>query len=169
MRTWRAFVGCQSGAAAAELALLVPLLVLMMFGGIEVSYYLYNEHQVVKGVRDGARYASRQGFDKMDCATSKVVPTTVEGEIKEVARTGQISGGTPRVPGWVATNVTVSVTCKSKTAVTPNLSGVYRNQTSAPVVTVTASVNYISLFKGVGIITDTYKLNATQQAAVMGI
>ena len=165
MRRLRAFVRCEAGAAAAEMALLVPLLVVMLFSAIEVAYYFYSEHQVVKGVRDGARYASRQSFTSINCQAGSTVPAGVVSAIKEVTRTGQPSGGTARVPGWVNADVAVSVSCPG-TAIT---TGIYRTEPNAPVVTVTANVDYTSLFDGVGILTDSYDLNATQQAAVMGI
>lgn len=161
----RTFLRCEAGASAAELALLLPLLVVMLFGAIEVSYYFYSQHQVVKGVRDGARYASRQSFASISCATGSSVPAAVETAIKEVTRTGRPSGGTARVPGWVNGDVTVGVLCPG----TPVTTGIYDAQPNAPIVSVTASVNYQSLFDGVGILTDSYHLNATQQSAVMGI
>ncbi|WP_341712982.1 TadE/TadG family type IV pilus assembly protein [Erythrobacter sp.] len=164
--TWlRTLVRRQDGAAAAELALLLPLLVLMLFGALEVSYYFYNQHQVVKGVRDGARYASRQSFTSINCDTGSSIPSAVVTAIKEVTRTGRPSGGSSRVPGWVNADVTVAVICPG-TAVT---TGIYTGETNAPVISVTANVDYQSLFDGVGVLTDSYQLNATQQAAVMGI
>lgn len=165
MTLLRSFLRRQDGAAAAELALMLPLLVLMLFGAIEVSYYFYEQHQVVKGVRDGARYASRQRFSDISCEAGSSMPAGVETAIKEVTRTGRPSGGTARVPGWVNANVTVSVICPA-TAVT---TGIYTGTTNAPVISVTANVDYRSLFDGVGVLNDSYSLNATQQAAVMGI
>jgi len=159
----RSFARREDGAAAAELALMLPLLVLMLFGAIEVSYYFYEQHQVVKGVRDGARYASRQRFTDINCDDG--IDSTVATAIKEVTRTGRPSGGTARVPGWVNGDITVALNCPA-TAVT---TGIYADISNAPVVSVTASVDYRSLFDGVGILTDSYSLNATQQAAVMGI
>ncbi len=159
---------CTRGAAAAELALLLPLLAVMLFGAIEVAYYFYNEHQVVKGVRDGARYASRQSFDDVVCTGSSgagSIDSGVVNAVKAVTRTGRPNGTVSRVPGWgtVATDVTVSVSCNGTTT------GIYAGDPGAPVVTVSAELNYISLFDGVGILTDSYKLRASQQAAVMGI
>jgi Flp pilus assembly protein TadG len=161
----RSFARRQDGAAAAELALLLPLLVLMLFGAIEVSYYFYSQHQVVKGVRDGARFASRQSFESINCTSGYSLPSAIETSIKEVTRTGQTSGGTARVPGWDNTDVVVAVSCPA----TPLTTGIYRTEPNAPVITVTANVAYQSLFDGVGILTDSYQLNAAQQAAVMGI
>ena len=51
-----------SGTAAAEMALVTPLLMALMFGSFELGNYFYTSHIVAKAVRDGARYASRRGF-----------------------------------------------------------------------------------------------------------
>ena len=42
----------QSGSAAAELALSLPLLLILMFGSFEVGNYFLSEHVVQKAVRD---------------------------------------------------------------------------------------------------------------------
>jgi len=149
------------------MALVIPFLVVLMFGGAELGYYFYNGHQVVKGVRDGARYASRQSFVGLNCTggTPSTVPADVETAIQEITRTGRLSGGTPRVPGWKNADVSVSVSCPD----TPITTGIYKNEANAPQVTVSATVSYRSLFDGVGIIDSSYTLNASQQAAVMGI
>lgn len=161
----RKFCKDETGATAAELALILPLLVLMLFGAIEVSYYFYNQHQVVKGVRDGARYASRQSFNNINCNSGYSMPAAITTAIQEVTRTGRPSGGTARVSGWVNSNVTVTVSCPT-TAVT---TGIYAGEVNAPIITVKADVDYQSLFDGVGFLTDNYDLNASQQAAAMGI
>ena len=49
------------GAAAAEMALVTPLLLVILFGAVELGNYFYNEHIVVKAVRDGARFAASCG------------------------------------------------------------------------------------------------------------
>ena len=43
----------ENGAAGAEMALIVPLLVTLMFGSFEMGHFFWNEHKVVKAVRDG--------------------------------------------------------------------------------------------------------------------
>jgi hypothetical protein len=50
------------GAAAAEMALVLPLLLIILFGSLELGNYFMNEHTLVKAVRDGARFAGRQTF-----------------------------------------------------------------------------------------------------------
>jgi Flp pilus assembly protein TadG len=153
----------QRGAAAAELALIVPLLITLMFGSFELGNYFWSEHKVVKGVRDAARFAGRQSFTKFSC--SAVTDTTALAQIKNLARTGQISGGTAKIGGWVDGNVTVAVACASGTQ-----TGIYKGMTNgAPIVTVTAAVAYPSLFQRLGFTSSTLTLNASSQSAVMGI
>lgn len=146
------------------MALILPFLTVLLFGGMELGYFFYNEHQVVKGVRDGARYASRQAFTDINC-DSGTVPGSVETRIKEITRTGQLSGGTSRVPGWTNADIAVSVTCPASAVTT----GIYKDESNAPQVKIVASVDYNSLFDGIGVIDSTYTLNAEQQAAVMGL
>jgi len=164
MKSLRSFLRCTAGAAAAEMALVLPFLIVLLFGGAELATYFYYEHQVVKGVRDGARFAGRQAFSSINCGGS-AIPSDVEDAIVEITRTGQISGGTERVPGWSEDDVTVTVSCPA-TAVT---TGIYQNETNAPRVSVAANVAYRSLFNGLGVIDDTYFLRASQQSAVVGL
>ena len=57
------------GAAAAEMALVTPLLLRPSCSARSSSgNYFYNEHILVKAVRDGARYAARQDFANYDAA-----------------------------------------------------------------------------------------------------
>ena len=63
----------RSGAAAAEMAMVAPLLMILMLGAMELGHYFYSQHVVVKAVRDGARYASRHDFSNYTC------PSTVIG------------------------------------------------------------------------------------------
>jgi Flp pilus assembly protein TadG len=168
MNVPRALLACRRGAAAVELALMLPLLTVMLFGGIEVSYYFYNEHQIIKGLRDGARYASRQSFVSINC-TGSTIPTTVEDSIKEVARTGQVSGGTARVPGWANEDIAIDLTCPGADGGTAVTTGIYAEEPDAPVVTLSTTVGYEPLFAGVGILTSDLSHSAEQQSAVMGI
>jgi len=64
----RQFLRDTKGASAAEMALVLPLLLVLMFGPFELAHYFWTEHKVVKGVRDGARYASRLGFTNYTCS-----------------------------------------------------------------------------------------------------
>ncbi len=151
----------RSGSAAAEMALVLPLLLVLVFTMLEGAHYMYVEHQIVKGVRDGARYAARLPFGKYP---SCGIDASVVDTIKEVTRTGQLSGGTARVSGWTNAEVTVTANCPA-TAVT---TGIYAGLGNAPRVTVKAVVDYAPLIAPVSLMTS-LKVAAQQQAAVMGL
>lgn len=159
----------QNGAAAAEMALVLPLLMTIMLGSVELGSYFYNEHILMKAVRDGARYAARQNFNHYDACSGE--PTgTVVSETRALVRTSLLAGGADRFPDIEDGDITLDMSCETA----PDgeiISGIYRGRvTGAPVVTVTASVDYTPVigaafgFSGVG-----FKLNATEEAAVMGL
>ncbi|MBO6608741.1 pilus assembly protein [Altererythrobacter sp.] len=165
----RRFFTDAHGAAAAEMALIVPISILLLFTGFETGHYFYQQHQIVKALRDGARYAARQSFDEANCrgGTAKQFSGTVLTEIQSLARTGQIGGTTPRIKNWTSNGqVSVTVTCPT---VAESQTGIYDGTERAPQVTLTTQFNYDSIFNGLGIITDSYRIGATQQATVMGI
>jgi len=146
---------------------MLPFLVVLLFGSVELGYYFYTEHQIVKGVRDGARFGARQSFAAMNCNgnSPSTIPSDVEATIKAITRTGQVSGGAARVRGWQNNDITVTITCPA-TAVT---TGIYSGADNAPQINVATTVSYASLFNGLGVIDSNFKLNAEQQAAVMGL
>lgn len=162
----RRFLKCTSGAAAAEMALILPLAVLMLFTTLESGHWLYAQHQVVKGLRDGARYAARQSFDDVNCRSGPAISTAVVDATREITRTGRLSGGTARVAGWDAADITVTVTCPVSAE---SQTGIFDSGEPAPQVNVSTSTGYNSLFNGLGVITDSVNLVGEQQAVVMGI
>jgi hypothetical protein len=174
MQSIRAFIRDQSGVAAAEMALMVPLLVGIMFGSFEMGHFFWSEHTVIKGVRDGARFASRQRFAKFSCGQADILlgdgsnttDTTFVDQVKNLVRTGGVAGtALPKVRGWENSHITVSVSCPA-TAIN---TGIYRNMANAPRVTIVAQVPYPSLFQTLGFISDGLNLNAQSQSAVMGL
>lgn len=168
----RRFRKCSKGAAAAEMALMLPIMILLLLGTFEGGHFLWSEHKVIKGVRDGARYAGRFRFELFDC-TNTTIDNTVETNIKKLTRTGYPTGDNPTVagtdnpvvPGWDDSEVTVTLTCDSTTN-----TGIYQDVSGgAPIVEVSASVPYTSLFGMLGFDTSNIKLNASAQSAVMGV
>ena len=156
----------QSGAAAVEMVLVLPFLLALMFMCLEGAHFLYTEHKIVKGVRDGARFAARHPFSKFSC--SAVLDTALVTEIQNVTIYGKVSvSGTdkPRVSTWTPGNTSVNVSCPATAIKT----GIYENLTNAPRVTVTATVSYPSLFGTLGVLTSSFKVHASDQAAVMGV
>ena len=171
----RSFRRDRSGAAAVEMALVTPLLLVILFGSVEVGNYFYNEHLLTKAVRDGARFAARQNFSYYESGGNCASPSdaTLIANVKTLIMTGLLSGGANRLPTWNTSTITISASCQPSTG-GQNMTGIYRGRTGgiagAPIVTVTASVPYRPIartlfgFSGVGI-----NLNATQRAAVTGL
>lgn len=157
---------CERGAAAAEMALVAPLLIALLFGSVELGRYFHNEHLVAKAVRDGARFAARHDFANYD-ACSGSPGGSVVSDTQNLVLTGLRSGGTAQLPNWAATTVTVTASCTA-TAGSQSMTGIYRGRaTGAPIVTVTASVPYTPLFGTM--VFGALTLNASQQATVTGI
>ena len=159
----------ESGAAAAEMAMVAPLLITIMFGSMEIGHYFYSEHVVVKAVRDGARFAARQSFANYTCPGATIGGTVVI-DTQRLTRTNTVDGsGIPRLAGWTNdASVTVTPGC------VPNSSGTYVTAYAdglgdIPTVTVTAVVPYTSLFSVIGFNSVNLNLRATEQAVVMGI
>lgn len=166
MRRTSSFQRDTRGTASVEMALMLPMLVVLLFGGLEGGYYFWSEHRVVKAVRDGARYAGRQSFDQYNCTTTSTTTATRDA-IKNLTRTGTLDGtGAPLIPGWVDGNTTVTVApCNTATA-----TGLFLTQANGAIrVTVSTDVAYRSLFSSLGFTTATLRLRASQQAVVMGL
>jgi Flp pilus assembly protein TadG len=171
MRKLGQLVRDQSGAAAAEMVLVIPLLLVLMFGVVDLGNYFLSEHVVDKAVRDASRYAARLPLvDYTSCS----VPSggIAEQQTQRVARFGDPSGsGGQRLAGWTADNMTtVTIDCDDGTSGNSwATGGIYTDfPDGAPVVTVSATVPYNSLFGLIGLGSATLSLNAQSEAAVIG-
>ena len=146
-------------SAATEMALVTPLLLLLLFGTFEVGNYFLSEHVVQKGVRDAARYASRLPISSYP-ACNPTDPVRVQ--IKRLARTGAPDGTALRLSGWTADDMTtVTLACDTSGTHT-GIYTVYPFPDGVPVVTVSATVPYLSLFGLLAL----GNLNAASQSAV---
>lgn len=166
------------GAAAAEMALVTPLLLVIMIGSVELGSYFYNEHILVKAVRDGARYAARQSFSYYQDGGGACASPTDSGLIagtRALIKTSLLAGGSDRFANISDGDITISATCVTTatddSSSTENMTGIYEDLSiGAPIVTVSATVPYSPVigaafgFSGVG-----FNLNASEQAAVMGL
>lgn len=172
MSVFRSFVRNRSGTAAAEMALVFPFVLVLGMGAVEMGNYFLDEHSLVKAVRDGARYAARQDFSNYaGCTpTPANVSSALSSNVQNVVRTGQVAGGTDRLPNWSSATFSVQVSC-SATYGSQTMKGIYTNNNNgvAPVVIVTASVPYRPVAVSLLFNATGYSLNAAQQAPVMGI
>lgn len=158
------------GAAAAEMAMVAPLLVVIMFGSAEMGKFFWDEHVVIKAVRDGARYATRQKFSQMPCGGT----ATNEAAIKNVVRYGVpvVTTEQPRLFYWTDdSTITVTIDCydNAGTDGARVYDGIYSTQTNVPRVIVTAEVPYSPIIASIGVDASSFELNAKSEGTVFGL
>lgn len=164
-RLWRD----RSGAAAAEMALVLPLLLILMMGPLELGNYFLNEHTLLKGLRDGAVYAARQDIGNFNCTSATPLTAAFKTSVKNIVGGGQLTTGAERLPGWSTVTFDVTYACFTATSGT-TLSGIYSaNKGQVPVVTVTASLPYHMVLSSMGFDATALTLSGDQQAVVTGI
>ncbi|MDP9423504.1 MAG: pilus assembly protein [Pseudomonadota bacterium] len=158
------------------MALVTPLLLVLMFGSFEVGKYFYDEHKLVKSVRDGARYAARQRFTNFSACTGDVVGP-VYTETKMIVRKGSLNANDPDLlPNWDNAGTIFTVKMNCRTTLTDGsgnyvASGIYAGMAGgAPSVTVTVKLPYKPVIgSAFGFSGLNYSLNASQNAAVGGL
>jgi len=163
-------VSDRSGSAAVEMALVMPILLALALGAVDLGNFFLSEHVVQKAVRDASRYAARLSMTNYDCPSSTVDSTAAQ-QIRNVARTGDPSGSAGRLNGWVDGNTTVTLVCDTDATHTYVNKGLYQDFPdggAVPVVTVSATVTYNSFFGALGLGRLTANLNAQSEAAVIG-
>ena len=193
-RIFLCFSGDRSGAAAVEMALVVPLLLALITGSTEVGNYFMDSHILAKGVRDGARWAARQNFGQyngcngaaanvpttqlLTISNSPLTQMTLTDATKLIVRKGSLSStDSDLLPYWDDANTSFSVTmvCTSDPGSTGNpMGGIYiGNGTGTPnadpAVSVTATLPYRPFLSSFGFKGTGLSITATQQAAVTGI
>jgi hypothetical protein len=161
------------GAAAAEMVMVLPFLLVLLFGSAELGNYFLDEHGLVKQVRDGARYASRLPLEANYPCPNTVAPDA-ETLIENVTKTGTVDGtGTGRFNAgyWdrscagVAEPITVTIRCVSE----DDYSGIYSSlDGDIPVVKVSAAIGYRSVLGSLGLPTANLCLRAESESAVVG-
>ena len=163
MRSVSSLVADRSGAAAVEMALVTPLLILLMFGTFELGHFFLSEHVVQKAARDAARYAARLPMSSYPSCTPTSATLT---QIQKVARTGNPSGTVQRLEGWSSDSMTtVAMSCDTSGTYTGLFSD---NPQGAPTITVTSSVPYMPLWGALGFNTSSLVVSARSQTPGFG-
>lgn len=158
MRGWHAFWRDERGGPAAEMALTLPLLMALLFGGMEGGFFFWREHQIVKVAREAARYGARHSMANFDCTDG-----SVEGGLKT------------KIEAMVAKNL-AGTTTVTATTVSPCIAGsstgLYAGRisgaTGAPILVVSLTQDYGGLFATM-ILPSGMQVSATAQSAVMGL
>lgn len=165
---WRLLTDCR-GNAAVEMALVLPLLLMMIFSFAEAGNYVMTEHGLVKAVRDGARFAARQDFTNYTACSGEPGGTVV-ADTQNIVIHGLRSGGAKYLAPNISTDdITVATSCAS-TAGGQNMKGIYTLRANGgQVVTVSATVPYRPLIGAFGFTGIGFDLYAASQAAVTGL
>lgn len=173
----------QRASAAAEMALVTPVLLALMFGAVELGNLFLNEHALQKQVRNGARYASRlELHESYSCPTAVFADTGATTKITNVTQNGVVTGaGNPRwtdywsrtCPGGGQT-LTVDIRCVNKDQIdagNSGNSGIYTSLggTTIPVVKVSGAVRYRSVISTLGFSALDVCLEAESELPVQGI
>lgn len=169
-----------AGTAAAEMAMTLPFVLVLIAGAFEMGHYFYSEHRLVEGVRDAARYAGRHAQNAFDasCGTTLASDNAIVTDAELIASKGSLDAtDDDRLWGWGqdAADFSISVTCAmtaddgDASTADQAMSGIYRDSSvGAPLLTVTASIPHPTVFGYFGVPMG-LTLNATSQSAVMGI
>lgn len=123
-RPFRSILHAERGAALVEGAIILPVFLALVGGVYEFGFFLYQEQLVTSGIEDAARYLA---------LTSDPTNVATQADVKNLAVSGSLDGGIPRVRGWSASDVTVSVDSID------NTTGTYSGGSTIRLVTVSTS------------------------------
>lgn len=155
-------------AAAAEMALILPMAFALIFTTMEAGYYFQTEHKAIKYVREGARFAARQRFENFDCSGTGAFsgPTTVSDQIRNVTLSGFPASTTPRIADWQAGDINIAVSCDATYG-----TGLYAGtaDVKAPKVLVWTRFDYTPILGLLGFDVRNIDVVAQAEAPVTGI
>lgn len=164
------------GAAAVEFGLVLPFLMVLCFGVIEVGRLLFHYHTVEKSVEDAVRFLARTP-GPLDCddvntwKTRSFGSETVESAAQNLAIYGQYSppGGTePLLYYWTdPSSVTISVTCVDN-PVSGNLPRYrYPGNARVPTIHISAQISYVPIIAAF-IVGNSLSFTSIAQARFIG-
>jgi Flp pilus assembly protein TadG len=105
------------GSALVEATIVMPLLLTLFLGVFEFSWFFYNQQLVVSGLRDAARYMTRielTNGNRDPCVQKDQNGVLYTEDAANIATTAEATGGSARVNGWSAADVTIN--CVSSAA-----------------------------------------------------
>lgn len=155
----------RSAGPLAELALAVPLMLVLIFGTMEFASLLYQQHTITKGVKEAARYAARAPQIRQAGACPPTTGwTDVVGRAQNIATRDAMSGS-QLLPNFTNATVTIAVRCADATGL------ITSNQAAGtiPVVRVTATVPARSLGFFALINVDPFNLTAAHEEMGIGL
>lgn len=142
-----------AGTAVVEFALGLPVLLLLVFGIVEVGRAYQQANAIERGLRAAALFAAR---------TNLPLSSQDRQRVENLARTGTVeAGGTLLAPGWALADAAIDIDTSATYAL---------GSTAVPLIRVTASVPFDPLFPNVlhfaGF--DGYRIRLSQSQAYVG-
>ena len=170
---FRALCRDKSASPLAELALVIPFFVLVIFGCFEAGRLLHYQNTLTKSVHDAARFAARHPavINSSSCVPSGSAWTTVQTTAVTIMRNGSLASSSAIMPGMngsgASLTVTVACVASQQSMVTSNV--VDGSNTDIPIVTATASVPVpnIGFFAFIG--GGTWTLQAEHREMAIGL
>ena len=95
------------GSALVEGAVLLPVLLVLMFGVYEFSWLFYQQHVISDGLRDAARHLARSSNP---CNAASPTWAADEAAAQVLAATGSVTNGPARIKGWSPRMVAIACT-----------------------------------------------------------
>ena len=99
----KALIREERGVEIIEFAFVLPLLALILAGGIEFGRAFYTYSILTKAVRNAARYVSDTVI-----SPAAVIPAAIVTKTRRVAAYGSVTGGTLIIPDITESNFTVT-------------------------------------------------------------
>jgi Flp pilus assembly protein TadG len=174
----------RDGAAAAEMVFVAPMLMILLFGSVELGNLMMDEHSLAQQVRDGARFGARLDIDTdYSCPGSVFAASDATDQIVNVTKYGATTGAATDRSRWAAywgrtcsgqaQTVNVSIRCVDKDSIDAGGSGNSGIYTALdgdiPVVQVSGAVKYHSVLAAIGFDATNICLRATSEAPVQGL
>jgi Flp pilus assembly protein TadG len=114
----------QEGSAAVEFALILPVLLLLVLGGLDMGHMYYMDHLITNASREGARYAAKYTWPSTAEPTSAQVSNYVKSTLNYDAFNLTNLTVTKTVAGAIPSRIaTVTVTAEKHWWVLGTLAG----------------------------------------------
>jgi Flp pilus assembly protein TadG len=140
LRLARGLGKSERGAAGVEMALVLPLLVILAFGAIEIGRMVWQYQIVTKGVRDGVRYLTRVPVNCTAVGPGGTFGSSDVDTAKNLVKSGTRTASTPILPEYSSAVFQVTVDCRDAAAL--GLAG----GTYMPIVKMTVQVPFTEWF-----------------------
>ena len=147
---------CTSGSSLVEMAIVVPVAISLMVGGVDFGLALSTQATLSKSVRGAARYMASLPTSMIDPVTGNAVKVYCSdwaiAKTHNLVVYGSFSAtGNPLIPGWTTNGGTVSINC------------------STPVTTVQAQFPYRSIMLATFLpVASTFTLSTQHDEAQVG-